>query len=123
MNIIISNQSMVPIYEQLSGQIIKQILSGELKENEALPSVRSLSSELRISALTVKKSYDRLEEEGYVVTVHGKGTYVLGADNSIAMEARKRSVEDDLEKVIEKAKIVGMTSDELKELLNILLEE
>ena len=80
MHIILNNSSIVPIYEQLVEQIKGQIISGALRENEVLPSVRVLSGELRISALTVKKAYDRLEEEGFVVTVHGKGTYVKSAD-------------------------------------------
>ena len=76
MKIIINTSLMVPIYEQIVDQIKKLIRNGELKENDALPSVRALSKELRISALTVKKAYDHLENEGFTVTVHGKGTYV-----------------------------------------------
>ena len=74
MQIILNNASMIPIYEQLAEQVKSQILSGVLPENEALPSVRTLSASLKISALTVKKAYDKLEEDGFVVTVHGKGT-------------------------------------------------
>ena len=76
MQIILNNASMIPIYEQLVEQVKNLILSGELPENEALPSVRTLAAALKISALTVKKAYDKLEEDGFVVTVHGKGTYV-----------------------------------------------
>lgn len=75
MNLIINNSSMVPIYEQIVDQMKTFIRNGELRENDILPSVRSLSKELKISALTVKKAYDNLEEEGFTVTVHGKGTY------------------------------------------------
>ena len=74
MKIIINNSSMVPIYEQIMEQIKAQIISGELKENDILPSVRTMAKELKISALTVKKAYDNLEAEGMTVTVHGKGT-------------------------------------------------
>ena len=77
MRIIINSSSMVPIYEQITDQIKTLIRGGELKENDNLPSVRALSKDLRISALTVKKAYDSLEEEGFAVTVHGKGTYVV----------------------------------------------
>ena len=76
MQIIINHSSMVPIYEQIIEQVKALILKGELKENDPLPSVRSLSKELKISALTVKKAYDNLEQEGFTVTVHGKGTYI-----------------------------------------------
>ena len=123
MNVILNNGSMIPIYEQLVGQIKGQILSGELPENEALPSVRSLSSGLKISALTVKKAYDKLEEDGFVVTVHGKGTYVAPANRALAMEARRRAVEEDFTRALEKARAVGMQPGEIRELLELLLEE
>ena len=82
MKIIINNSSMVPIYEQIMEQIKAQIISGELKENDILPSVRTMAKELKISALTVKKAYDNLEAEGMTVTVHGKGTYVAASNGS-----------------------------------------
>ena len=77
MKIIIDTYSMIPIYEQIIASIKQMILSGELAENDPLPSVRTLSGELKISALTVKKAYDALEEEGLTATIHGKGTYLL----------------------------------------------
>ena len=86
MKIIINNSSMVPIYEQIIEQIKAMIINGILKENDILPSVRSLSKELKISALTVKKAYDYLEEEGFTVTVHGKGTYVGAANQEMLKE-------------------------------------
>ena len=123
MQIILNNASMVPIYEQLVGQIKNQILSGELPENEPLPSVRALSTTLKISALTVKKAYDKLEEDGFVVTVHGKGTYVAPTNRSLAVEARRRAVEEDFTQALDKARAVGMTTDEIRQLLELLLEE
>ena len=123
MNVILNNGSMIPIYEQLVGQIKGQILSGELPENEALPSVRALSSRLKISALTVKKAYDKLEEDGFVVTVHGKGTYVTPTNRQLAMEARRRAGEEDFTRALDKARAVGMTRSEIRELLELLLEE
>ena len=123
MQIILNNASMVPIYEQLVGQIKNQILSGELPENEPLPSVRALSTTLKISALTVKKAYDKLEEDGFVVTVHGKGTYVAPTNRSLAVEARRRAVEEDFTQAPDKARAVGMTPDEIRQLLELLLEE
>ena len=86
MKIIINSSSMVPIYEQIVDQVKAQIISGELKEDDNLPSVLTLSKELRISALTVKKAYDSLEQEGFTVTIHGKGTYVAAAKKEMMME-------------------------------------
>lgn len=123
MHILLNNNSMVPIYEQLVEQVKNEIIKGSLMENEVLPSVRALSGELRISALTVKKAYDRLEEEGFVVTVHGKGTYVAATDQQLAMEARKKTVEDDFAAVIQKASAIGFSKDEILEIVKIMLEE
>lgn len=123
MRIILNHTSMIPIYEQLIDQIKNHIITGNLQENESLPSVRSLSGTLKISALTVKKAYDKLEEEGFVVTVHGKGTYVAPTNRALAAEARRKAVEEDFLKVLEKAKAVGMTSEEIREMMDILMEE
>ncbi|SHI27292.1 GntR family transcriptional regulator [Butyrivibrio fibrisolvens DSM 3071] len=123
MHIILNNTSMVPIYEQLVNQVKNEIINGELAENEALPSVRALSGELRISALTVKKAYDKLEEEGFVITVHGKGTFVAATDKSLAMEARRKTVEDDFAAAIQKASAVGFTKEDILEIVQIILEE
>lgn len=123
MHIILNHSSMIPIYEQIMDQVKNQIITGEMKENEALPSVRVLSAELKISALTVKKAYDKLEEEGFVITVHGKGTYVAATDKELAFEARRKAVEDDFTSAIEKAKAVGMTQAEIREIVEIILED
>lgn len=123
MHIILNNSSMIPIYEQLIDQIKNEIITGNLGENEILPSVRTLSGELKISALTIKKAYDRLEEEGFVVTVHGKGTYVAATDIQLAMEARKKTVEDEFMGAIQKARALGMSNEDIKEIVNIMLEE
>lgn len=123
MRIILNNSSMVPIYEQLMDQIKNQIINEELKENEALPSVRALSGDLKISALTVKKAYDKLEEEGFVTTIHGKGTFVSAADMSMAAEARRKAVEDEFASAYEKAKAVGMSKEEIMNIIEILLED
>ena len=123
MHIIINHSSMVPIYEQLMDQIKSEIVQSVLKEGEALPSVRTLAGELRISALTVKKAYDRLEEEGFVTTVHGKGTYVSASDKQLAMETRRRMVEEEFDNAIDRALSVGMEKEEITELVQLLLEE
>ncbi len=123
MHIILNNSSMIPIYEQLVDQVKNEIIRGALKESEALPSVRALSGELRISSLTVKKAYDRLEEEGFVITVHGKGTYVAAADRQLAMEARRKTAEDELALSIQHANAIGLSKDEILEIVHIILEE
>lgn len=123
MHIILNNSSVVPIYEQLVEQIKNEIISGRLGANEPLPSVRALSGELRISALTVKKAYDCLEEEGFVITAHGKGTFVASTDRQLAVEARRKAVEDDFFKAVQKAKTVGMSNEEIREIVNIMLED
>ena len=123
MNIILNNASMIPIYEQLVDQIKNQIIKGKLQETELLPSVRTLSATLKISSLTVKKAYDNLEEDGFVVTIHGKGTYVAATDRALAVEARRKAVEDDFAKALEKARAVGMSVEEIRQMIDILLEE
>lgn len=123
MHIILNHSSMVPIYEQLMEQIKSDIIQSELKEGEALPSVRTLAGELRISALTVKKAYDKLEEEGFVTTVHGKGTYVSASDKQLALEARQKVIEDDFDKVIDRALSMGMKKKEISEVVKLILDE
>lgn len=123
MHIILNHSSMVPIYEQLMEQIKSDIIQSELKEREALPSVRTLAGELRISALTVKKAYDKLEEEGFVTTVHGKGTYVSASDKQLALEARQKAIEDDFDKVIDRALSMGMKKEEISEVVKLILDE
>ena len=104
-------------------QIKQEIIDGSLKEGEALPSVRNLAGELKISALTVKKAYDKLEEEGFTVTVHGKGSYVAETDRQLAIEARKKAVEDELAASVSKARSVGLTDDDIREMIEIILED
>ena len=123
MQIILNNSSMVPVYEQLVAQIKQAIINGNLAEGAILPSVRSLSAELRISALTVKKAYDKLEEESFVVTVHGKGTYVAATDRQLAVEARRKAVEDDFAAAVQRAKSMGLEDKEIREIVEIFLAE
>lgn len=123
MRIIINNSSMVPIYEQVVSQIKNAIITGEMKDGEILPSVRTLAAELRISSLTVKKAYDSLEEEGFITTVHGKGSFVNDADRQLAYEARRKAVEDELSAVIEKAFSAGMTKEEIREIVDLIMED
>mgnify|MGYP005760490063 FL=1 len=122
MNIIINNSSMVPIYEQIVEQIKTLIRRGELVENDILPSVRTLSKELKISALTVKKAYDNLEAEGFTVTVHGKGTYVAAANTELLLEEQKKEVENDLELAVQKGRRYGLSDEDIKSLFDLILE-
>ncbi len=122
MNIIINHSSMVPIYEQIVDTVKTQIRKGELKEDENLPSVRMLAKDLKISALTVKKAYDALEEEGFAITIHGKGTYITAANTELLLEEQKKEIEADLEKAVLKARRCGISDEELKNLLELILE-
>ena len=123
MRIIINHSSMIPIYEQIVDQIKKQINNHTLKENDALPSVRSLAKELQISALTVKKAYDFLESEGLTKTIHGKGTFILDVNEEILLEETRKEIENYLEKAIQKGKQAGVSYEEIKEMLELLMEE
>ena len=123
MNIIINSSSMVPIYEQIMDQIKAKITAGDLKENDALPSVRTLAKELKISALTVKKAYDNLEQEGYTVTVHGKGSYVAAANKERMKEEQRREVEEDLDNAVQKGRRCGLTDEEIRELFELIMED
>ena len=123
MKILINNSSMQPIYEQIMDQIKSMIVSGQLKEHDILPSVRSLSKDLKISALTAKKAYDGLESEGFIVTIHGKGSFVASTNRELMMEEHRKEVEADLELAIQKGKRCGMTSEELRSLFELILEE
>lgn len=122
MKIIINTSSMVPIYEQIVDQIKTLIRNKELKENDILPSVRSLAKELKISALTVKKAYDNLESDGFTITVHGKGTYVAATNTELLLEEQKKELEADLEQAIQKGRRCGIRDEEIKELFELILE-
>lgn len=122
MKIIIQHASMTPIYEQLVEQIKGAIIQGELKENDPLPSVRSLAKELKISALTVKKAYDALDQEGMVTTVHGKGSFVNGVNPALKWEEQVKGIQEELEAIVIKARLVGMSDQDLMELLELIME-
>lgn len=122
MKLIINNSSMIPIYEQVIDQIKTLIRNGTLKENDNLPSVRTLAKELKISALTVKKAYDHLEEEGFTITVHGKGTYVAAISQDMLLEEQKKEIETNLEIIIQKARHCGLSDDEIRGLFELMME-
>ncbi|MCI6019518.1 MAG: GntR family transcriptional regulator [Clostridiales bacterium] len=123
MNIIISNSCGQPIYEQIVNQIKNMIISGELKEGDALPSMRLLAKELRISVITTKRAYEELEREGFTVSYTGKGSFVAGRNMELIKEQKYKEVEKYLSKALEAAKSCGLTSQELCEMLVMLGEE
>lgn len=123
MYIVINNNSMQPIYEQIVNQIKALIMQGKLKEETMLPSVRSLSRDLKVSALTVKKAYDALEEQGFIVTVHGKGSFVACANQELMLEEKRKELEMELEAVIRKGRSLGMSEQDLTNLFTLILEE
>lgn len=123
MTIIINNSSLQPIYEQIVIQIKDKIMKGELQENDLLPSVRALSKNIKVSALTVKKAYDELEAEGFILTVHGKGSFVTSANQELMLEEHKKEVEQLLEQAIRKGRSCGMTRQELTDLYQLVLED
>ena len=122
LKLIISNISGVPIYEQIKQQVKAAILSGELKENDALPSLRTLAKDLKISVLTVTRAYTELEQEGFVKNVQGRGCFVLGSGSELMKEQLICKVENNLTEAIKAAKIANLSNEELHHLLDILLE-
>ena len=122
MEIILSNSSASPIYEQIAQQVKDAILSGELAEGTLLPSIRALANDLRISVITTKRAYAELEEAGFVSTVQGKGTFVAGGNLELLREERLRHVEQQLAKAAADAAAAGLTAEELHEMLDLLME-
>ena len=123
MNIIISNNSSVPIYEQIKNAIKDAIISNELKEEEMLPSVRNLANDLKISFLTVKKAYDELEQEEFIKTVQGKGSFVTPKNLEIIKEVKLKEIQDYIEKIYNISKMSNISEDEIKELFNMIFRE
>ena len=124
MNLIISNTSGKPIYEQIVSQIKRQIVSGELVSGEMLPSIRSLAKDLRISVITTKRAYDELEREGLIVTAAGKGSFVAERNAEWLREDVLRKIEDHLQQISQLAAQIGLSGDDLCEMLQTLrLEE
>ena len=123
MEIIISSNTSKPIYEQITSQIKHLILAGELESGEALPSLRLLAKNLRISVITTKRAYEELEREGYVMSVPGKGCFVAGKSRQLLQEEKLRLVEEKLAQAVEVAKKTEITLNEMTELLKTLYEE
>ncbi len=123
MNIILSNSSGIPIFEQIEKAIKEAIFSNELKEEEMLPSVRNLANELKISFLTVKRAYDELEQAGFIKTVQGKGSFVAPKNLELIKEEKLKEIQDHIEKIYKISKIADISEDEVKELFKMIFEE
>ena len=123
MEIYISNSSGVPIYAQITEQIRAKILTGELKEGEALPSIRLLAKELRISVITTKRAYEDLEADGFIVTAPGKGSFVAAQNPEQRREEMLKQVETHLQNAVNAAKTGGVSYDEVLDTLNVLWED
>ncbi len=122
MNLNISNSSGQPIYEQIIAQIKNLILSGELQEGYALPSMRLLAKELRISVITTKRAYEELEREGFIVSITGKGSYVAPQNINLIREQHLREIESQMQIIVEKAGYCGLSLDELIEMLTLIFK-
>jgi GntR family transcriptional regulator len=123
MKIIISNASSKPIYQQIGQQIKVQIISGDLKEGDGLPSIRKLAKELHISVITTKRTYEELEKEGFIDVVGGKGTFVAIQNKELLREKKMKSIEDMMAETITEALKLGITFTELEEMLSILYHD
>lgn len=123
MDIIISNGSSEPIYEQITRQIKAAIMAGELAEGDPLPSIRALANDLHISVITTKRAYAELEEAGFIDTVQGKGSFVAGGNLELLREERLRQVEGHLARAVAEAGNAGIEAADLHAMLDVLLEE
>ncbi|AMX00146.1 GntR family transcriptional regulator [Rummeliibacillus stabekisii] len=123
MQIIISNSSKEPIYEQITNQIKSAILTGELMEGSAIPSMRNLAKDLQISVITTKRAYEELEKAGFIYSIVGKGSFVSEQNLEVIKEKKLKVIEEQLSAVITNSREIGLSFDELQQLLKILYEE
>ncbi len=123
MNIIISNASNLPIYEQIYTQMKNAILLGDLSEGDLLPSIRQLAKDLRISVITTKRAYDELERDGFLYTVAGKGSYVAAKNTGIIREGQLKEIEEHMREILRLAPACELTGDDLQEQFRVIIEE
>lgn len=123
MTVFIDNKSGIPIYDQIYSQIKAQIISGELQENEMLPSIRGLAKDLRISFITTKRAYEELEREGFIYTVPGKGCYVAQKNTELLREENLKKIEEHMEQIIRLAATCGLSRSDILEMLTMELED
>lgn len=122
-DIILATSSKEPLFQQIKEQIIQQIFIGKLAEGDALPSMRALAKDLKVSVITTKRAYEELEREGYVVSTVGRGTFVAGQQPHVLKEWQMRELENELEKIVQSGKQIGLSKEELIELLEVYYEE
>ena len=123
MNILISNASDLPLYQQIKDQIKDAILREELKEGDMLPSIRSFANDLKVSVLTIRRVYEELEKEGFVTSQVGIGTFVSAGNLDLLRDSRRRLVEEKMQDIIHTAKSLSITKEELMAMMDILYEE
>lgn len=123
MNIFIDNKSSAPIYDQIYTQIKNQIISGELVENEMLPSIRGLAKDLKISFITTKRAYDELEKDGFIYTIQAKGCYVAPKNTELLREENLKKIEEHIDQIVQLAKLCGLSGSEVEQMIKFALEE
>ena len=123
MNIFIDNKSGLPIYDQIYSQIKSQIISGGLREDQLLPSIRNLAKDLGISVITTRRAYDELEREGFIYTVAGKGCFVAAKNTELLREENLRQIEAHLQAIRDLAAACGLSREELLEMFSVIEEE
>lgn len=119
MKMIISNSSSVPIYEQIKNSIINQIMNDELKEDDAIPSIRNLAQDIKISVMTIKKAYDELEQEGYIISKQGKGTFVAPKNTELAKDKAQKDIEEHISKIVDISKKFDIQKNEVIDIFNL----
>ena len=123
MEILISNASGLPIYEQITTQIKQKILSGELAAGEALPSIRALASDLRISVITTKRAYDELEKEGFIYTIAAKGCFVAPKNVELLREETLKNIENHIDQIVRLSQSVGLSEQEVLDMVKFAMED
>ena len=119
MKMIISNSSSVPIYEQIKNSIIEQIMNDELKEDEMIPSIRNLAQDIKISVMTIKKAYDELEREGYIISRQGKGTFVAPKNTELAKDKAQKDIEEYISKIVDISSKFNISKEEIIDVFNL----
>ena len=123
MTVLIDNKSSLPIYDQIYSQIKAQIISGELKEHEALPSIRNLAKDLRISVITTKRAYDELEKEGFIYTIAAKGCFVAPKNVELLREETLKNIENHIDQIVRLSQSAGLTRQEILDMVKFAMEE
>ena len=123
MTVLIDNKSSLPIYDQIYSQIKAQIISGELLEHEALPSIRSLAKDLRISVITTKRAYDELEKEGFIYTIAAKGCFVAPKNVELLREETLKNIENHIDQIVRLSQSVGLSEQEVLDMVRFAMED